>query len=80
MTPHYKVECSICRDWLDETTQPHHYRTPTQQERIEHFFQKGKYSHGYCPTCFVLNLRNDGIPESDIETAIREIQKLKEEK
>ena len=66
-------ECAVCKDYRN----PHHeWYTPTTTERRQiHFETNKKISHGYCPKCFILTLKKDGVPESEIEVMLKQAEK-----
>ena len=70
-----QTECAICRDYQHLTDKKWYSPTPTQ--RREYHFHKVKISHGYCPTCFILTLREEGITEAEIETMVKEVEAIK---
>ena len=71
MTHKYLVCCSICQDWEGEHK---HFYTPTPEERREYFFSEKKLSHTYCPTCFVLQMKHDGLKLSEFEEIIKKVE------
>lgn len=76
MTHKLQVTCCICQDYRDKEDK-HRWFTPTPTERREHHFNKIKLSHGYCPTCYLLNLREEGFQNSEIEEMIKEAESIK---
>jgi len=70
-----QTECAICRDYQDKENKRWH--TPTPLQRRENHFHEIKLSHGYCPTCYILALREDGISEAEIELMVQEVESIK---
>jgi hypothetical protein len=68
---HHQVECCICRDWR-QVEGPQWY-TPSPQERREYHFEGKRLSHGYCPSCYLLTLKNEGFNESQIEEIVQDV-------
>ena len=56
------VQCSICGDRRNPET--HVWSTPTREERIKHHKH---ISHGYCDSCFIVLMRDEGMSEHEIK-------------
>lgn len=78
MTKDLITECAVCKDWKDpktlilETPYKPHFYTPTVEQRREYHFRGGKISHGYCPTCYILQLKQEGYEGEELEILVRE--------
>ncbi len=66
----HQVECCVCRDW--KPAEGPKWYTPTAQVRREYHFEQKRLSHGFCPPCYLLNLKNEGFNESEIEQMVQE--------
>ncbi len=71
-----QIACCICQDYRDREHKNKWY-TPTTKERREHHFNEIKLSHTYCPTCYLLHLREDGFSESEIEKMVKQAEEIK---
>lgn len=67
-----QTECCICRDYKDKNI-PTRWYSPTNEERRKLHFEGKKVSHGYCPTCYLLQMRSDGFTESQIEKLVQKV-------
>ena len=69
------TECCVCRDYKNKET--HKWYTPTPAERRDnHYHLHKRLSHAFCPPCFILDLRSNGITESQIEKMIKDSKKI----
>jgi hypothetical protein len=59
-----QIECCVCREWRDEAG---NWRAPTSEERRNsHYVTHQRISHHYCPACFILEMKRNGLTEDEI--------------
>ena len=56
------VQCCICGNRRNSTT--HEWYTPSRDERIIHH---KNVSHGYCPDCFIILMKDEGMTNTEIK-------------
>lgn len=68
-----QTECTICRDWKDRDT--HRFYTPTAEARRNYHFgtETPKLSHGFCPACYVLYLKQEGLPQEEVQGLVKAV-------
>ncbi len=75
MTNKLQITCCICQDYRDREDKTRWY-TPTPTERRELHFNGKKLTHSYCPTCYLLHLREVGVEISEIERMAKEAESI----
>jgi len=71
-----QVECCICRDWKDK--EKCKWYTPSREQRQEYFFrERKKISHGYCPECYLITLKDEGCSPEEISELVRRVEEFK---
>jgi hypothetical protein len=75
-TTRTQATCCICQDYREKGVFNKWY-TPTPTERRTYHFEKVKLSHTYCPTCYILHMREDGFPDSEIEKMVKDAEAIK---
>ena len=71
-----QITCCICQDYRRSGNMNIWY-TPSIQERRSLHFEGKKLSHGYCPTCYILKLRESGMTSEQLERIVTEVGDIK---
>ncbi len=66
-----QVECCVCKRWEKEGTRI--FFNPTPEQRREYHFKGGKLTHGYCPVCYIEDLKSNGFIRDDLQSIIDEL-------
>ena len=67
-----QVECCICRDWRNHENPKVWFTPNTKRRREHHFSPQHRFSHTYCPHCFILQLRANGTTVKEVVRIMKE--------